>query len=127
MRNTILVAIGLTGCVLAGCGQKYEPSRTRTATGVLKHYPSNVRSREAWYGHKYMVGDTPVLPTEEVPEEMLQRHVGQELVVKGTWHPGKRYQPTPEERNLPRPVDIPPEGVIRGDGLRAVSISPVRP
>ena len=93
---------------------KEPPGEQRTARGVLEHYPSDVRSLQAWYGHPFMIGDTPVLPTPEVPEEVLKKHVGSTVLVSGVWYPGERWTPTEGERNMPMPVDAVEGGVTRG-------------
>ncbi len=70
-----------------------------------------------------MVGTTPILPTEPVPEDVLKKYVGNLVVVTGVWHPGERWEPTEQEMNMPMPVDPEKEVVIRGDGLKASSIA----
>lgn len=106
----------------------------RTVSGLLKHYPSDVRSAQAWHGHNFIVGETPVISTEEVPEEELMKFVGSEVVITGVWHPGNESNPREDQGQ--RPIQVPliavpqpmPEGgevVVRGDGLKASSISPV--
>ena len=69
-----------------------------------------------------MVGNTPVIPTDEVPEEVLKKFVGSLVMVSGVWHPGKRWNPTEEEMTMPMPVDPGKQVVIRGDGLKASMI-----
>lgn len=97
----------------------------KTVRGVLEHYRSDVQSLQAWYGHPFMIGDTPVLPTPEVPEDVLKKHVGNTVVVSGVWYPGERWTATDEERNMPMPVDALEGAVIRGDGLKALTIEVV--
>ena len=106
----------------AGCSTQQPPPEERTVQGVLEHFPSDVKSSQAWHGHNFMVGKTPVLPTDTVPEDVLKKHVGNLVVVTGIWHPGERWQPTEEEMNMPTPVDPEKEVVIRGDGLEASSV-----
>ncbi|MBT7254826.1 MAG: hypothetical protein HN882_07470, partial [Planctomycetaceae bacterium] len=82
---------------------------------------------QAWYGHYYMVGGTPVIPTKEVPAETLQRFVGSEVVIQGVWHPGEKWNPTTEEEKiLPRPTDLDQHEVVRGDGVKISSIEQVK-
>ena len=97
----------------------------RTVRGMLEHFPSDVKSVEAWYGHNFMVGDTPVIATEEVPEETLSKFVGTEVVITGVWQPGEQWNPTEEEANMPNPVSPDTAAVIRGDGIKASTIKPV--
>ncbi len=50
-------------------------------------------------------------------KEVLKKFVGSLVMVSGVWHPGERWTPTEEERNMPMPIDPNKSGVIRGDGL----------
>lgn len=123
------VAFGSLGCrernarptKLAEAGP--SPPDARTVRGVLEFYPSDVQSVQAWYGHTFMVDGTPILPTDRVPEELLRKHVGRPVTVTGVWQSGTRWTPTEEEKRQPMPVDPEKEVVMRGDGLRATSIS----
>jgi hypothetical protein len=94
---------------------------SKTVSGLLKHYPS-VKSVESWLGHNYMVNDTPVLPSEAVPETTLRKLAGKKVTVTGTWEPGRRWTPSAEEKNEAAPVFPDNQVVIRGDGLRAATI-----
>ena len=120
MKNTFVIM--LLGCLVAGCATQRRLPQQKTVRGYLKHFPSNVRSSQAWHGHHFMVGNTPVIPTDEVPEEILKKFVGALVMVSGAWHPGERWNPTEEEMNMPMPVDPDKQVVIRGDGLRASMI-----
>ena len=112
----------LLGALLISCAtQKSIPER-KTVRGYLEHHPSNVRSSQAWHGHNFMVGNTPILPTEEVPEDVLEEFVGSLVMVSGVWHPGERWRPTDDEVNMPMPVDPQQDIVIRGEGLEASTI-----
>ncbi len=97
----------------------------RTVRGVLRHFPNDVKSAQAWHGHNFIVDNTPVIATEKVPEETLKRFVGLGVVVTGVWHPGKQWNPTDEETNMPMPLHLNSEVVVRGDGLKALSINTV--
>ncbi len=128
----LLATILLTGCAdqPAGTGNESvqgEPAsgEQRTARGVLRHFPSDVKSVEAWRGHNFLVGETPVLPTAEVPEETLLGFVGSEVVVGGVWYPGEPWIPGEEELLLASPEHAAGEPIVRGDGLRAASIERV--
>lgn len=92
----------------------------------MKHFPDNVRSAEAWYGHNFMVVGIPIIPTEAVPERVLKQHIGKHVLIKGTWNPGKRWEPTEEEMLSPMPVDPDKDIVIIGDGVEASSIGIVK-
>ena len=70
-----------------------------------------------------MVGTTPILPSDVVPEDVLMKHVGNVVVVTGVWQPGQRWQPTERELTGQMPVDPEKDIVIRGDGLKASSIT----
>jgi hypothetical protein len=74
-----------------------------------------------------MVGDSPVIPTKEVPVEVLQRFVGSEVVVQGVWHPGEKWNPATEGgKSLPRPTDVDQHETVRGDGFKISSIEQVK-
>jgi hypothetical protein len=99
-----------------------EPLRAqkqvRSVTGVLSHFPSDVRTAQAWYWHNFMVGGVPVQPTTAVPETELLKHVGKKVSVSGFWNPGIVWKPTEEERNTQMPVNPDKDApVIRGDGI----------
>jgi hypothetical protein len=100
--------------------------KQKTAQGVLKHFPSDVRSAQAWHGHTFMVGKTPVIATEKVPEEALMKLVETEVIVSGVWYPGERWNPTEEEARMPTPLSSDTEGVVRNQGIRASSVKPVK-
>lgn len=112
--------------VFAGCPAKDSKKESRTVRGVLKHYPSDVKSVEAWSGHNFMIEETPILPSEFVSEDQLKKHVGAHVMVSGIWEPGNPQEPSAEEQNLPAPVNPGKETMIRGDGLRASSIELVK-
>jgi len=112
----------LLGALLISCATQQSIPAQRTVRGYLKHYPSNVRSSQAWHGHNFMVGNTPILPTDEVPEDVLEKFVGSLVMVSGVWHPGEPWQPTEDEMNMPMPLDPQKDTVIRGDGLKASTI-----
>jgi hypothetical protein len=87
-----------------GCVTQESASEQMTVRGYLEHFPMNVRSSQAWHGHHFRVGNTPIIPTEQVPKEVLQKLVGALVVVTGVWHTGERWNHTKEELNMPRPV-----------------------
>ena len=67
-----------------------------------------------------MVGSTPPLPTEAIPEDILKKHIGNFVVVTGIWHPGEYWRATEGERSMLTPVDSEKEVAIRNDGLKAL-------
>lgn len=109
-------------CWMMGCSTRPPATEHRTAQGVLEQFPGDVQSFEAWAGHPFTVGGTPVLPTDEIPESTLMQYVGEIVLVSGIWEPGKRWKPTPGEANLPMPVDPGGGTMIRGDGIRVSTI-----
>jgi hypothetical protein len=128
-----LFSLFLLGCLVGGCDREQPVTEKKiargleTVSGLLEHFPENVQSTQAWYGHYYMVGGTPVIPTKEVPAETLQRFVGSEVVIQGVWHPGEKWNPTTEEEKiLPRPTDLDQHEVVRGDGVKISSIEQVK-
>ena len=117
-----MIKLMLFGLSFLGCAIPLEDSRQRTVEGILQYYPSNVKSVQAWHGHNYLVGNTPVVPTTAVPEDMLRRFVGSQVVIVGLWYPGKQSQSTATDGFAAKPVEATEDKVIRGDGLKALSI-----
>jgi len=128
-----LFLLFLLGCLVGGCETEQPVTEEKiargleTVSGLLEYFPENVQSTQAWYGHYYMVGDTPVIPTKEVPAEILQRFIGSEVVIQGVWHPGEKWHPTTEEeKSLPSPMDLDQDEAVRGDGVKISSIEQVK-
>ncbi len=94
----------------------------RLVTGVLKHFPQNVKSVEAWEGSEFKIGAATIIPTKEVTREDLLKLVDQEVSISGNWNPGEHRLLTEEEKLHSRPLL--PEGTIDivGSGLEATSI-----
>jgi hypothetical protein len=120
MKNVILI---IAMACLTGCSTAQPTPEVRSVRGVLQFYPSNVKSVQAWYGHNFMVDGTPILPTDQVPEDVLKKFVGKLVTVQGVWQPGKQWKPSEEEKVMQMPVDPDKEVVIVGDGLRATMIA----
>ena len=119
---SLLFSILFTGCVSSS-----KVVDVRSASGVLQHYPQDVRSVEAWYGHPFKVGGQTVLPTEQVTEAELLKYVGESVKIEGTWEPGVLWKPDDEDLNFSSPVD-PNEGpVFRGGGIRVERIEILSP
>ncbi|MBA60894.1 MAG: hypothetical protein CMJ76_00870 [Planctomycetaceae bacterium] len=126
----------LFGPLLAGCNNQQATNEKKESvqeieaipaievvTGVLMHFPENVQSIQAWYGHNYMVGNKPVIPTEEVPEDVLKTFVGLNVIVQGIWYPGEKWSPAEEEQlSSARPADSVQDETFRGDGIMISSI-----
>ncbi len=122
MMPRFLMPLFCAGLITA-CSTLQQNQETQSAEGILKHYPSDVMSTQAWYGHNYMLDQTPLIPTEAIPEALLQQHIGKYVRVTGSWFPGKVWKPTPAEMNTPMPVDPGADGVVRGDGILAASLT----
>jgi len=118
----IILATLILSMFAAGCAQQGPDPELKTVQGLMKHFPADVKSSQAWQGHHFMVGDTPVIPTAAVPEAELRRHVGKSVVVSGVWYAGQQWQPGEEEKDLPMPVMPDNQIIIRGDGLKVSSI-----
>ena len=126
----------IIGSIIVGCSEhRSEASNDpalaqeniqehKTAQGVLRHFPSDIKSTQAWYRHNFLVGDTPVIATSAVPEETLRKFIGSEVIVSGVWHPGEQWKPTEEESCLQSPIHPDGEVVVRGEGIKASSIKP---
>lgn len=94
----------------------------RQAEGVLEYYPSDVQSSQAWYGHNFILGDTPIKPSTDYPEERLLRYVGKHIRVKGTWDAGKTQQPDPNSAMPQQNTDA----VTRNDGIIVEQLAPLK-
>jgi hypothetical protein len=94
------------------------------ATGILKYFPSDVKSVQAWSGHTFMVGSTPVIATSEVSEEMLNKLVETEVTVTGEWHPGEKWQASEEDAISQTPHFPTGQDIVRGEGIKLISIKP---
>ena len=102
-----------------------QPADTKTVEGILEHYPLDVKSVQAWLGHEFMVGETPIRPTEAVSSETLRKMVGKKVKVEGVWNAGEKWEqakPTNEEIHLQSPSFPEGEIVIRGSGIEAASV-----
>lgn len=98
---------------------------TRTVEGILEYYPQDVKSVQAWIGSEFMVGETPIRPTETVPAETLRKMVGRSVRIEGVWNSGEKWEqpkPTDDESYLQNPSFSGGETVIRGSGIDAASI-----
>lgn len=101
-----------------------ESGETITVRGLLKQSPQDVKSTEAWLGHEFMVGETPIRPTEEVPREVLITMVGEIVEIEGLWNAGKKWEPPkPAEEGFQLQTPTYPEGVtvVTGAGIEASS------
>lgn len=106
--------------------QAIVPLMKKSARGTLKHFPQNVKSVQAWYGHEFMVGDTPVKATGAVSKEKLMSFVGQKVNVDGIWNPGEVWNPTEEEQRLSNPVLAEEVEVVRGEGIEVLAIQALK-
>jgi len=89
----------------------------KTAHGVLVYFPETVQSHQAWYGHNFMLGDTPIQPTAAFPAKKLLSYVGKTITVQGRWFKGI---PFVQEAQHPLPMPMEAEQnqpVMRGDGI----------
>ena len=111
---------------VVGCEKKDPGPEHRSAKGLMKHYPSNIQSIQSWQGHNFIVGDTPVIPTESVTEDELQKYIGKFVIVTGIWHSGQEWTPSENEKDVPAPIMTDNQIVIRGDGLKVSSIKIIK-
>jgi len=125
MINKIL-ALAVVFIFVVGCAKQGADTEQMTAKGIMEHFPADVKSPQAWQGHNFMVGNTPVIPTPAVSEAELLNNVGKSVVVIGTWYGGKQWQPNENEQNLAIPVNQENQIMIRGDGLKVSSIRLVK-
>ena len=101
-------------------------SEIRVVEGVLKHHPTDVKSVQAWLGHEFQIGETPIRATEAVSAETLKSLVGKTVRVEGEWNPGEKWSPAEGEQVISHPLL--PEGgeATRGQGIEASSVSELR-
>lgn len=115
------IAMLLGACLFIGMGCEERPApgeEMKTASGVLVHHPTDVRSVEAWRGHQFVVGEVAVQPSARVPEAELLRHVGKRVAVSGRWNPG--VTPDPASKGAPSQMPLSPkpgQPIVRGDGI----------
>ena len=100
-----------------------ESSEPTSVTGVLQHFPQDVKSVEAWLGHEFMIGDTPIYPTSKLPHKQLLSLVGDKVTIEGTWNPGEEREPAPEGAQTPTPFGSEDGPVMVGFGIEAESVT----
>nr|BAJ07024.1 hypothetical protein [uncultured bacterium] len=121
VTSRLLLALFLIMNVV-GCEKQDPDPEQRSAKGLMKHYPSNVQSIQSWQGHNFIVGDTPVIPTESVTDVEMQKYIGKTVIVTGIWHSGQEWTPSENEKDIPALIMPDNQVVIRGDGLKVSSI-----
>lgn len=128
MKLQIALLVGLSLVICGGCEKNPSPKgKSRTVSGILVHYPPDVRTAEAWKGHYFLLDGVPVQPSEKVPESELLKYVGKRISVTGRWNPGVVWKPTQEERQTDVPVNLDPnQPVVRGDGLVVETIQELK-
>lgn len=111
--------LGLSYCLLTNFSvSAAETDDIQTASGILSYFPSHVQSHQAWHGHNFMLGDTPIQPTPEFPSEKLLRYVGKRIKVSGVWSKGTVWQNDEQQQALPMPIEAEQNQVImRNDGI----------
>ncbi len=87
-------------------------------TGILKYFPDDVQSREAWYGHNFMVGETPIQPAI-ISKKHLLNYVGKRVKITGSWNKGMEFK-NDSPQTMPMPIEqTTQELIIRNDGINA--------
>jgi hypothetical protein len=92
-----------------------------TVRGLLRHYPQDVKSTEAWLGHEFIVGETPIRTTEKVPRDVLMKMVGENVEIEGLWNAGEKWEPPkPAEETMAvnRPYGLNQRGAFEYDSQR---------
>lgn len=101
------------------CGKQ---AKRYIVSGILMYFPENVQSREAWYGHNFVVGGVPIRPIILHKEELL-KYVGKRVKITGTWNEGTEWHPDNTQKSLPIPIDENSnQPIIRNDGIDAVTL-----
>lgn len=120
-----LLLVSLLLC-LPACSSA-DPTEKKFEGILIDHDTGGGKNSHQWYGYRFSVGNTPVLPTDRVNERAISAFVGKRVVVKGVWNPGKKWSPESEgEVASQSPVTHFKEDekteVIRGEGLEVYSI-----
>ncbi len=103
-----------------------ESDKIQSVSGILSYFPSHVQSQQAWYGHNFMVGDTPIQPTAKFPSETLLRYVGKPVKVSGVWFKGTPWH-SDQQQVLPMPIEAEQNQVImRNDGILVQKINLIK-
>lgn len=119
-----LATLGVVICLLIppntyACGKQ---KKRYIVSGILMYFPENVQSREAWYGHNFMVEGIPIRPIIIHKEELL-KYVGKRVKITGTWNEGTEWHPDNIQKSLPMPIDENSnQPIIRNDGIDAVKL-----
>ena len=93
-------------------GEQSSAKETISVRGLLTHFRQDVKSTEAWLGHEFKVGETPIRATKKVPRDLLMKLAGENVAIKGHWNAGTNWKPpkrTDENFHLQAPTF--PEGV----------------
>ncbi|MFN3193800.1 MAG: hypothetical protein ACE361_25020 [Aureliella sp.] len=105
--------------------EQSEAAAKRSARGVLQHYPLDVKGVEAWLGHEFLVGMTPVRATDAVSRDTLLKMVGEYVEVDGRWNPGEEWEPpTPDDEEfcMQHPTGAEFEKVVLGASIEVTAI-----
>jgi len=98
--------------------EKRHTTNIMRAEGVLAYFPADVQSKQAWYGHNFMVGDVSVKPTPAFPSEKLLAYVGKRVTVSGTWNAGTTVNSSEIDQKSPMPIEQGQHNtVVRNDGI----------
>jgi hypothetical protein len=106
----------------------HDPGEIVTVRGLLTHFPQDVKSIEAWLGHEFMVGETPIRTTDKVPRDFLITMVGQNVEIEGIWNAGKESKPpkpADEEYELQTPSYPEGQTIVREAGIEASAVKKV--
>ncbi len=95
----------------------------QSAEGLLKYYPPDVQSSQAWYGHNFMLGTTPLQPSAAFPADVLLRYVGKHIKVTGVWQAGKVFKPDESQQVSAMPLSEADAPVVRNDGILVQTIT----
>ena len=122
IRSIVLCALAgaLSGCNGGGGAEAEITNQTMSVTGMLKRHKPG--SYAYWEGSEFTVRDTPILPTDRVPEEAVRRLVRTRVKATGVWFPGEELPPG---EPLPRGYATDPdEPVVVGHGIQLQSLEP---
>jgi hypothetical protein len=84
MRETVRMLVAIMVLSTAGCGSLASlVPRNETMSGMLANIPDRGSTPVPWGVNYYFIGNIRVQPTRSVPESLLARLVGHEVVVTG--------------------------------------------
>jgi hypothetical protein len=99
----------------------------QTVSGVLDYFPPEVQSQQAWYGHNFMIGNTPLQPTADFPAKKLRTYIGKRIKISGVWNKGTLFNPNEPQQISAMPLSENDAPVMRNDGINVQVLELISP